>query len=195
MDHAEEAVLKVVEPEHGGPDYPAHPPALWRRRAGFHSGRLLPLRSDVAETAVSWRKCACWGRKTVEWMLQNHLPEGIHPMGELAQWLRAGRSGAAASGAVTPPRLGRQIRLGRRRPTRKWWIDPAEKLPVPDHAAVHAVLYYSDRGGFCPTSLPGRWNNRIASISITKGAGVVRAARPPAQPQHPFHIAIITEML
>ena len=24
------------------------------------------------------------GRKTVEWMLQNHLPEGVHPMGEPA---------------------------------------------------------------------------------------------------------------
>ena len=41
------------------------------------------------------------GRKTVEWMLQNHLPEGIHPMGELANGFGLGGQSCSILGCPT----------------------------------------------------------------------------------------------
>ena len=67
------------------------------------------------------------GRKTVEWMLQNHLPEGIHPMGELANGF--GLGGAVLLHPGLSHRPGSPGRFGWGGAANiEWWIDPAEQL-------------------------------------------------------------------
>ena len=67
------------------------------------------------------------GRKTVEWMLQNHLPEGIHPMGELANGF--GLGGAVLLHPGLSHRPGEPGRFGwGGAANTEWWIDPAEQL-------------------------------------------------------------------
>jgi len=67
------------------------------------------------------------GRKTVEWMLQNHLPEGIHPMGELANGFGLGGAVLLHPGLSHRPGSAGRFGWGGAANT-EWWIDPAEQL-------------------------------------------------------------------
>ena len=67
------------------------------------------------------------GRKTVEWMLQNHLPEGIHPMGELANGFGLGGAVLLHPGLSHRPGSPGRFGWGGAANT-EWWIDPAEQL-------------------------------------------------------------------
>jgi CubicO group peptidase (beta-lactamase class C family) len=67
------------------------------------------------------------GRKTVEWMLQNHLPEGIHPMGELANGFGLGGAVLLHPGLSHRPGSPGRFGWGGAANT-EWWIDPVEQL-------------------------------------------------------------------
>jgi CubicO group peptidase (beta-lactamase class C family) len=67
------------------------------------------------------------GRKTVEWMLQNHLPEGIHPMGELANGFGVGGAVLLHPGLSHRPGSPGRFGWGGAANT-EWWIDPVEHL-------------------------------------------------------------------
>lgn len=67
------------------------------------------------------------GRKTVEWMLQNHLPEGIHPMNETAEGFGLGGSVLLHPGLSNTPQSPGSFGWGGAANTR-FWIDPAEDL-------------------------------------------------------------------
>jgi CubicO group peptidase (beta-lactamase class C family) len=67
------------------------------------------------------------GRKTVEWMLQNHLPAGIHPMGELANGFGLGGAVLLHPGLSHRPGSPGRFGWGGAANT-EWWIDPAEQL-------------------------------------------------------------------
>ncbi len=67
------------------------------------------------------------GRKTVEWMLQNHLPEGIHPMDEAANGFGLGGAVLLHPGLSQRPGSAGKFGWGGAANT-EWWIDPAEKL-------------------------------------------------------------------
>jgi CubicO group peptidase (beta-lactamase class C family) len=67
------------------------------------------------------------GRKTVEWMLQNHLPEGIHPMGEPANGFSLGGAVLVHPGLSHRPGSPGKFGWGGAANT-EWWIDPAEEL-------------------------------------------------------------------
>jgi CubicO group peptidase (beta-lactamase class C family) len=67
------------------------------------------------------------GRKTVEWMLQNHLPEGIHPMGEAANGFGLGGAVLLHPGLSHRPGSPGKFGWGGAANT-EWWIDPAEEL-------------------------------------------------------------------
>jgi CubicO group peptidase (beta-lactamase class C family) len=67
------------------------------------------------------------GRKTVEWMLQNHLPAGIHPMGELANGFGLGGAVLLHPGLSQRPGSPGRFGWGGAANT-EWWIDPAEQL-------------------------------------------------------------------
>ncbi len=67
------------------------------------------------------------GRKTVEWMLQNHLPAGIHPMGELANGFGLGGAVLLHPGLSHRPGSPGKFGWGGAANT-EWWIDPAEQL-------------------------------------------------------------------
>jgi CubicO group peptidase (beta-lactamase class C family) len=67
------------------------------------------------------------GRKTVEWMLQNHLPEGVHPMGELANGFGLGGAVLLHPGLSHRPGSAGKFGWGGAANT-EWWIDPAEEL-------------------------------------------------------------------
>jgi CubicO group peptidase (beta-lactamase class C family) len=67
------------------------------------------------------------GRKTVEWMLQNHLPDGVHPMGELANGFGLGGAVLLHPGLSQRPGSPGRFGWGGAANT-EWWIDPAEKL-------------------------------------------------------------------
>ncbi len=67
------------------------------------------------------------GRKTVEWMLQNHLPEGIHPMDEPANGFGLGGAVLLHPGLSHRPGSAGKFGWGGAANT-EWWIDPAEKL-------------------------------------------------------------------
>jgi CubicO group peptidase (beta-lactamase class C family) len=67
------------------------------------------------------------GRKTVEWMLQNHLPAGIHPMGELANGFGLGGAVLLHPGLSHRPGSVGRFGWGGAANT-EWWIDPAEQL-------------------------------------------------------------------
>jgi CubicO group peptidase (beta-lactamase class C family) len=67
------------------------------------------------------------GRKTVEWMLQNHLPAGVHPMGELANGFGLGGAVLLHPGLSHRPGSPGRFGWGGAANT-EWWIDPAEQL-------------------------------------------------------------------
>ena len=67
------------------------------------------------------------GRKTVEWMLQNHLPDGIHPMGELANGFGLGGAVLLHPGLSHRPGSPGKFGWGGAANT-EWWIDPLEQM-------------------------------------------------------------------
>jgi len=67
------------------------------------------------------------GRKTVEWMMQNHLPAGIHDNNEV--WNGFGLGGAVLINPGLSPRPGSVGKFGwGGAANTEWWIDPAEEL-------------------------------------------------------------------
>jgi CubicO group peptidase (beta-lactamase class C family) len=67
------------------------------------------------------------GRKTVEWMMQNHLPAGMHPHNEA--WNGFGLGGAVLINPGLSPRPGSAGKFGwGGAANTEWWIDPAEEL-------------------------------------------------------------------
>lgn len=67
------------------------------------------------------------GRKTVEWMLQNHLASGVHPMDE--PWNGFGLGGAVLINPGISPRPGSLGKFGwGGAANTEWWIDPKEEL-------------------------------------------------------------------
>lgn len=67
------------------------------------------------------------GRKTVEWMMQNHLPEGIHPMDNPADGFGLGGAVLLHPGLSHRPGSPGRFGWGGAANT-EWWIDPAEEL-------------------------------------------------------------------
>ena len=67
------------------------------------------------------------GRKTVEWMLQNHLPPGVHPDGDPARGFGLGGSVLLHPGLSHRPGSAGKFGWGGAANT-EWWIDPAEAL-------------------------------------------------------------------
>jgi CubicO group peptidase (beta-lactamase class C family) len=67
------------------------------------------------------------GRKTVEWMLQNHLPANVHPMGELANGFGLGGAVLLHPGLSHRPGSAGRFGWGGAANT-EWWIDPAEQV-------------------------------------------------------------------
>jgi CubicO group peptidase (beta-lactamase class C family) len=67
------------------------------------------------------------GRKTVEWMLQNHLPAGVHPMGDPANGFGLGGAVLLHPGLSHRPGSPGKFGWGGAANT-EWWIDPAEQL-------------------------------------------------------------------
>jgi CubicO group peptidase (beta-lactamase class C family) len=67
------------------------------------------------------------GRKTVEWMLQNHLPDGVHPMGELSSGFGLGGSVLLHPGLSHRPGSPGKFGWSGAANT-DWWIDPVEQL-------------------------------------------------------------------
>jgi CubicO group peptidase (beta-lactamase class C family) len=67
------------------------------------------------------------GRKTVEWMLQNHLPPGVHPDGDPAIGFGLGGSVLLQPGLSHRPGSPGKFGWGGAANT-EWWIDPAEEL-------------------------------------------------------------------
>lgn len=67
------------------------------------------------------------GRKTVEWMLQNHLPAGVHPMGEPANGFGLGGAALLHPGLSHRPGSAGRFGWGGAANT-EWWIDPVEEL-------------------------------------------------------------------
>jgi CubicO group peptidase (beta-lactamase class C family) len=67
------------------------------------------------------------GRKTVEWMMQNHLPAGMYPNDEA--WNGFGLGGAVLINPGLSPRPGSVGKFGwGGAANTEWWIDPAEDL-------------------------------------------------------------------
>ena len=67
------------------------------------------------------------GRKTIEWMMQNHLPAGIHDNNEV--WNGFGLGGAVLINPGLSPRPGSVGKFGwGGAANTEWWIDPAEEL-------------------------------------------------------------------
>jgi CubicO group peptidase (beta-lactamase class C family) len=67
------------------------------------------------------------GCKTVAWMLQNHLPAGVHPMGELANGFGLGGAVLLHPGLSHRPGSPGKFGWGGAANT-EWWIDPAEQM-------------------------------------------------------------------
>jgi CubicO group peptidase (beta-lactamase class C family) len=67
------------------------------------------------------------GRKTVAWMVQNHLPEGIHPMDNPADGFGLGGAVLVTPGLSHRPGSPGRFGWGGAANT-EWWIDPAEEL-------------------------------------------------------------------
>jgi CubicO group peptidase (beta-lactamase class C family) len=74
-----------------------------------------------------WDGVRLLGRKTVEWMLQNHLPEGIHPMDEPCNGFGLGGAVLINPGLSQRPGSVGKFGWGGAANT-EWWIDPAEEL-------------------------------------------------------------------
>jgi len=67
------------------------------------------------------------GNRTVAWMLQNHLPEGIHPNDEPANGF--GLGGAVLMHPGLSPRPGSLGKFGwGGAANTEWWIDPVEEM-------------------------------------------------------------------
>jgi CubicO group peptidase (beta-lactamase class C family) len=67
------------------------------------------------------------GRKTVEWMMQNHLPAGVHDNNEV--WNGFGLGGAVLINPGLSPRPGSVGKFGwGGAANTEWWIDPTEEL-------------------------------------------------------------------
>jgi CubicO group peptidase (beta-lactamase class C family) len=123
---AEGGGLKIVEPPGGGKiTQPNRNP--WGggglvSTAGdyFRFGQMLLNGGELEGTRLL-------GRKTVEWMLQNHLPEGIHPMDEPANGFGLGGAVLLHPGLSHRPGSAGKFGWGGAANT-EWWIDPAEKL-------------------------------------------------------------------
>jgi CubicO group peptidase (beta-lactamase class C family) len=86
----------------------------------FRFGQMLLNRGELDQVRLL-------GRKTVEWMLQNHLPEGIHPMGEPANGFGLGGAVLLHPGLSHRPGSPGKFGWGGAANT-EWWIDPAEEL-------------------------------------------------------------------
>jgi CubicO group peptidase (beta-lactamase class C family) len=67
------------------------------------------------------------GRKTVEYMMQNHLRPGVHPMGELCNGFGLGGAVLLHPGLSHRPGSIGKFGWGGAANT-EWWIDPAEQL-------------------------------------------------------------------
>jgi CubicO group peptidase (beta-lactamase class C family) len=67
------------------------------------------------------------GRKTVEWMLQNHLPEGIYSDNEKSNGFGLGGSVLLHPGRSHRPGSTGKFGWGGAANT-EWWIDPAEQM-------------------------------------------------------------------
>ncbi len=67
------------------------------------------------------------GRKTVEWMLQNHLPEGVYQSDDKANGFGCGGSVLLHPGRSHRPGSPGKFGWGGAANT-EWWIDPAEEL-------------------------------------------------------------------
>ncbi len=123
---AEGGGLKAFQPEIGGPiTRPTRDPSGGGglvSTAGdyFRFGQML-LNGGELEGA------RLLGRKTVEWMLQNHLAEGIHPMDDPADGFGLGGSVLLHPGLSHRPGSIGKFGWGGAANT-QWWIDPAEEL-------------------------------------------------------------------
>ena len=93
------------------------------------------------------------GRKTVEWMLQNHLPPGVMT-NDPANGFGLGGAVVLYPGLAHRPGSAGKFGWGGAANT-EWWIDPAEGSAVPVDAPIHAALHHPHRGRFRPTGLPG----------------------------------------
>jgi len=122
----EEGVLKVVEPEHSGP-------ITQPTRNPFGGGGLVSTAGDYFRfgqmllNGGELEGVRLLGRKTVEWMLQNHLPEGIHPMGDLSSGFGLGGAVLLHPGLSHRPGSPGKFGWGGAANT-EWWIDPVEQL-------------------------------------------------------------------
>ncbi len=67
------------------------------------------------------------GRKTVEWMMQNHLPAGVIPMDDPANGFGIGGAVLLHPGLSQRPGSVGKYGWGGAANT-EWWIDPAEKM-------------------------------------------------------------------
>ena len=123
---AEGGGLKVVEPQGGGD-------IMQPTRNPFGGGGLVSTAGDYFRfgqmllNGGTLEGVRLLGRKTVEWMLQNHLPEGIHPMGEAANGFGLGGAVLLHPGLSHRPGSPGRFGWGGAANT-EWWIDPAEQL-------------------------------------------------------------------
>jgi CubicO group peptidase (beta-lactamase class C family) len=121
-----EGVLQVVEPEHSNP-------ITQPTRNPFGGGGLVSTVGDYFRfgqmllNGGELEGVRLLGRKTVEWMLQNHLPEGIHPMGDQSSGFGLGGAVLLQPGLSHRPGSVGRFGWGGAANT-EWWIDPAEEL-------------------------------------------------------------------
>jgi CubicO group peptidase (beta-lactamase class C family) len=118
--------LKVVPPLLGDPlDRPTRNPSgggglLSTAGDYFRFGQMLLNGGELDGVRLL-------GRKTVEWMLQNHLPDGVHPMDNSADGFGLGGAVLLHPGRSQRPGSPGKFGWGGAANT-EWWIDPAEKL-------------------------------------------------------------------
>jgi CubicO group peptidase (beta-lactamase class C family) len=123
---AENGGLQVVVPEHSSPiTQPTRNPfggGGLASTAGdyFRFGQMLLNSGELEGVRLL-------GRKTVEWMLQNHLPQGVHPMGDLSSGFGLGGAVLLHPGLSQRPGSAGRFGWGGAANT-EWWIDPAEEL-------------------------------------------------------------------
>ena len=123
---AEAGGLKVVEPLGGGD-------ITRPTRNPFGGGGLVSTAGDYSRfgqmllNGGELEGVRLLGRKTVEWMLQNHLPAGVHPMGELGNGFGLGGAVLLHPGLSHRPGSPGRFGWGGAANT-EWWIDPVEQL-------------------------------------------------------------------
>ncbi len=86
----------------------------------FRFGQMLLNGGELEGTRIL-------GRKTVEWMLQNHLPPGVLPMNEPCNGFGLGGAVLLHPGLSNRPGSVGKFGWGGAANT-EWWIDPAEGL-------------------------------------------------------------------